>query len=96
MMEMLAISIFAFCMVAGVRSINYFISATDDPKRWYVIAKGAVILYLGVLYGIIAIDFYFDIVKYPTQISTATGQLLRVAAVVTSFIFLMDSWMRTK
>jgi hypothetical protein len=93
----MAMAVFLICMVAGGITVAYSIrSFNTDPRKWYIGAKGLVILYLGIMYGIVAVDYYYDIVVYPTVIHSTTGQLLRVAAVVTAFIFLMDTWIRDK
>ena len=96
LMEGMAASVFVVCLIAGIRSFYYVYQEKDDPKKWYVLAKGLVILYLGSMYGIVAVDYFWDIVKYPTQIQSTTGQMLRVAALITSVIFLTDSWIRNK
>lgn len=91
----IAILISLVCLIAGLRCITFFVCGDrDDPKRWYVLGKGFVILYLGAMYGIVAVDFWFDIVKYPIYLQTTIGQMLRIAALVTSFVFLTDSWIR--
>ena len=94
MMIIFAVSIFAICYLAGIRTIVDAVKSWDEPRSRYVFAKGLVILYLGTMYGIVAVDYWFKIVNLSP--STLTGQLLRMASLVTSFVFLADSWIRNK
>ena len=95
MMVTFATIIFICCLLAGTKTVYDAVRGWADPKSKYLIAKGLVILYLGTVYGILAVDYWYEINVYVSPTSTM-GMLFRGAAVVTSFIFLADSWLRNK
>jgi hypothetical protein len=88
--------IFLICVVAGTWDLIYCFIKQDDVKRWYIGAKGLVILFLGSLYGVVALDHWVDVINYPASINSPTWQLLRIVAFLSAVIFLMDSWIRNK
>ena len=95
MMVTFATIIFICCLLAGTKTVYDAVKGWVDPKSRYLLAKGVVILYLGTVYGIVAVDQWCDLTTYVSPMSTM-GMLFRGAAVVTSFIFLADAWIRGK
>ena len=85
--------IFLICLIAFVKSVK-FVIYDKSPLKFYVIGKYIVVGYLGTLYGILAFDrLIYDIIEYPQW---AYLLLLRVAAFLSSVVFLTDAFMRGK
>ncbi len=85
-----------FAFFAGTANIVYFFKNGNRAKKFYVLAKGLVIIYLGAMYGVVAVDYWVDIVNYPGPGGELIMQMLRIAAVSTALTFLFDVWMRDK
>lgn len=82
------------CLVSVIKSIGYLFNGASAPKKWYVAGKYLVVLYIGVLYGILTIDkMVIDIIEYP---SGDYLFMLRVGSVMGSIVFLADAWLRDK
>ena len=96
MMLVFAILIFIMCYCAGIKTLIDAVKSWEFPLSRYLFAKGIVIVYLGTVYGIVVIDYWFDIVNYPVDIVTHTGQFLRMAGLIASAIFLADTWIRNR
>ena len=89
-MEATAMMICLFCLIAGITNA-YFFLRDKTAMRFYILAKGIVILYVGFMYGITAIDFFVDIVP-----DKFTIPYIRAAVFTISILFLSDSFMRDK
>jgi len=96
-MTILSLAVFIVCGYAGTSNIIFFWRNHSDPKAIYILTKGIIIYYLGVMYGVIWIDrFVVDIVNYPAIETAVTTQLLRMAAFLSACVFAADSFIRGK
>lgn len=96
-MELMAHFIFLTCLFSGLWNVIYFFrQSRSNALKYYVLAKGLAILYLGVGYGLVGMDYWVDIMDYPGGDSLMVISIPRVAAATTTLIFLTDCFMRDR
>ena len=78
--------------IAAIWNIGFFFR-NGNEKRWYVLGKGIVALFLCFMYSLITIDACIDIIQYP---SLEYLFLLRIGSILAGIVFVMDAWIRNK